>query len=104
MRDRASYAFALVSVAAALEVGDDGKIRDVRLALGGVAHRPWRAHAAEAVLRGAPADEKTFRQAAEAELAAARPLRDNGFKIELARRTIVAVLAQLAAGRTGGRA
>jgi xanthine dehydrogenase YagS FAD-binding subunit len=99
VRDRSSYAFALVSVAAALEVGADGTIADVRLALGGVAHKPWRAHAAEAVLRGAPADDSTFRRAAEAELTVARPLRDNGFKVELARRTIVAVLSQLAGGR-----
>ena len=104
VRDRSSYAFALVSVAAALELGSDGTIRDVRLALGGVAHKPWRAHAAEAVLRGARAGEATFRQAAEAELAAARPLRDNGFKVELARRTIVAVLGQLAAPTAGGGA
>ena len=61
VRDRSSYAFALVSVAAALELGSDGTIRDVRLALGGVAHKPWRAHAAEAVLRGARAGEATFR-------------------------------------------
>jgi xanthine dehydrogenase YagS FAD-binding subunit len=98
VRDRSSYAFALVSVAAALEVVD-GTIRDVRLVLGGVAHKPWRAHAAEAVLRGARADEPAFRQAAAAELAAARPLRDNGFKVELAKRAIVAVLGQLAGGR-----
>ena len=98
VRDRASFAFALVSVAAALEIGD-GRIRDVRLALGGVAHKPWRAHAAEATLRGAPASEAAFQAAAEAELALARPLRDNGFKVELARRTIVAVLNQLAGGR-----
>ncbi len=104
VRDRSSYAFALVSVAAALELGADGTIRDVRLALGGVAHKPWRAHAAEAVLRGARADEAIFRRAADAELAAARPLRDNGFKIELARRTIVAVLGQLANRPAGGRA
>ena len=104
VRDRSSYAFALVSVAAALELGGDGTIRDVRLALGGVAHKPWRAHAAEAVLRGARADEATFRQAADAELAAAQPLRDNGFKVELARRTIVAVLGQLAAHQAGGGA
>ena len=103
VRDRSSYAFALVSVAAALEVGD-GTIRDVRLALGGVAHKPWRAHAAEATLRGGRPSEALFRRAAEAELAAARPLRDNGFKVELARRTIVAVLSQLAAQPTGGRA
>jgi xanthine dehydrogenase YagS FAD-binding subunit len=94
VRDRASYAFALVSVAAAIEVAD-GQIGDVRIALGGVAHRPWRASAAEAALRGAPATLAAFRAAAEAELADARPLRDNGFKIELAKRTIVAVLAEL---------
>ena len=95
VRDRASYAFALVSVAAALDVAD-GKIADVRLALGGVAPKPWRAYKAEAVLRGQPAGEAAFRGAAEAEIADARPLRDNGFKVELAERTIVAVLASLA--------
>lgn len=95
VRDRSSYAFALVSVAAALEV-ESGRIRDVRLALGGVAHKPWRATKAEAALRGALANEASFAAAAEAELADAVPLRDNGFKIDLARRTIVAVLAQLA--------
>lgn len=95
VRDRASYAFALVSVAAALEVAD-GKIADVRLALGGVAHKPWRAWKAEEALRGRPATADAFRAAAEAELAEARPLRDNGFKIELAKRTMTAVLAELA--------
>jgi len=95
VRDRSSYAFALVSVAAALDV-EDGQIRDVRLALGGVAHKPWRATKAEALLRGSSADGKAFAAAAEAELADAVPLRDNGFKIELARRTIVAVLTDLA--------
>ncbi len=104
VRDRSSYAFALVSVAAALEVGADGAIRDVRLALGGVAHKPWRAHAAEAILRGAPADEVAFRTAAAAELSAAQPLRDNAFKVELARRTIIAVLTKLASDQAGGRA
>jgi xanthine dehydrogenase YagS FAD-binding subunit len=103
VRDRSSYAFALVSVAAALEL-EDGTIRDVRLALGGVAHKPWRAHAAEGLLRGRPPSEALFRQASEAELAAARPLRDNSFKVELAKRTIVAVLKQLASNPTGGRA
>jgi xanthine dehydrogenase YagS FAD-binding subunit len=98
VRDRASYAFALVSVAAALEV-EDGRIADVRLALGGVAHRPWRAWTAEAALRGRPADEASFRAAAEAELAQAAPLRDNGFKIELAARTITAVLTELAGAK-----
>jgi xanthine dehydrogenase YagS FAD-binding subunit len=94
VRDRASYAFALISVAAALDV-ENGTIRDVRIALGGVAHKPWRAMSAEAVLRGGPASEQAFHDAAMAELAAATPLRDNGFKIELARRTLVAVLCEL---------
>lgn len=95
VRDRSSYAFALVSVAAALEVRD-GMVKDVRLALGGVAHRPWRAWAAERVLSGGPANAEAFRAAAEAELAGAAPLRDNAFKIELAKRTIVSVLSELA--------
>src|ERR671918_222231 len=94
VRDRASYAFAMVSVAAALEV-EDGAVRNVRLALGGVAHKPWRAREAERVLTGAAARPETFRRAAEAELANARGYRDNSFKIELARRTIVSVLGQL---------
>jgi xanthine dehydrogenase YagS FAD-binding subunit len=97
VRDRASYAFALVSVAAALEV-DGGAVRDVRLALGGVATKPWRARRAEDALRGRPASADSFRAAADAELADARPLRDNGFKVELARRTITAVLEELAGG------
>jgi xanthine dehydrogenase YagS FAD-binding subunit len=95
VRDRSSYAFALVSVAAALDL-DGGVIRDVRLALGGMAHKPWRAAEAEALLRGKPSTTENFRAAAEAELVSAKPLRDNGFKIELARRTIVAVLQELA--------
>jgi xanthine dehydrogenase YagS FAD-binding subunit len=97
VRDRASYAFALVSVAAALEV-EDGVIKNVRLALGGVAHKPWRAWRSEQVLRGAAANSETFLAAADAELADARPLKHNGFKIELARRSIVAVLTELAGG------
>jgi xanthine dehydrogenase YagS FAD-binding subunit len=97
VRDRASYAFALVSVAAALEV-DNGVVREVRLALGGVAHKPWRALGAEAALRGRAATADNFAAAADAELVVARALRDNGFKIELARRTIVAVLGELAGG------
>jgi xanthine dehydrogenase YagS FAD-binding subunit len=96
VRDRASYAFALVSVAAALAVTDDGMVRDVRLALGGVAHKPWRAWRAEAALRGAPATEEAFRRAAEAELAAAQPLPGNAFKVPLARNTIVRTLLDLA--------
>jgi xanthine dehydrogenase YagS FAD-binding subunit len=97
VRDRASYAFALVSVAAALEV-DNGVVREVRLALGGVAHKPWRALGAEAALRERAATADNFAAAADVELADARPLRDNGFKIELVRRTIVAVLGELAGG------
>lgn len=96
VRDRASYAFALVSVAAALDLDADGTIRDARLALGGVAHKPWRAHAAEARLRGERASPALFEAAAETELGQATPLSENGFKIELAKRTIAAVLAGLA--------
>jgi xanthine dehydrogenase YagS FAD-binding subunit len=94
VRDRASYAFALVSVAAALHVRD-GVITDVRLALGGVAAKPWRAHEAERVLLGAEATEEVFRRAADAELAAAAGLPGNTFKIELARRTVVATFQEL---------
>src|SRR5439155_6985587 len=86
--DRASYAFALVSVAAALDV-EGGVVRDVRLALGGVAPRPWRALSAEAVLRGAPATEDVFGRAAEAELADAQALPGNAYKVPLARNLIV---------------
>lgn len=98
VRDRASYAFALVSVAAALDV-QDGKVNDVRIALGGVAHKPWRAHKAEAAMLGGPASAAAFGNAAGAELADAVPLQDNAFKIELARRTIVAVLSELQGGK-----
>jgi xanthine dehydrogenase YagS FAD-binding subunit len=95
VRDRTSYAFALVSVAAALQVAPDGTINAVRLALGGVGTKPWRAREAERILLGAPAAEETFRRAADAELAAAAGLPGNTFKIDLARRTIVAVLRRL---------
>ena len=95
VRDRASYAFALVSIAAALDVAD-GDVRDVRVALGGVAHKPWRATTAEEALRGAPATEESFRAAAEAELADARPLAGNAFKVPLARNVIVRTLLDLA--------
>jgi xanthine dehydrogenase YagS FAD-binding subunit len=94
VRDRSSYAFALVSVAAALELDGD-VIAGARLALGGVAPKPWRAWRAEEALRGRPATEMTFLQAADAELADARPLAGNAFKVDLARRTIAAVLQQL---------
>jgi xanthine dehydrogenase YagS FAD-binding subunit len=95
VRDRASYAFALVSIAAALKLDGD-RIADVRIALGGVAHKPWRALKAEAVLRNGPATQAAFRAAAAAELTVAVPLRDNSFKVELAARLIIAVLGDLA--------
>ena len=95
VRDRASYAFALISVAAMLDVAD-GVVRDVRVALGGVAHKPWRAFKLEAALKGQPATADSFRAAAAAEMADAKPLSDNGFKIALAQRTMVAVLESLA--------
>ena len=94
VRDRASYAFALVSVAAVVDIGD-ATVRDARIALGGIAHKPWRATRAEEVLRGAPATEETFRRAADAELATAQPLPDNAFKVPLARNTLVSVLRDL---------
>jgi xanthine dehydrogenase YagS FAD-binding subunit len=99
VRDRASYAFALVSVAAVLEV-EAGQVKAVRIALGGVAHKPWRASRAEAALTGAAANEAAFRAAAEAELASARGLRDNGFKIDLAKRVITHTLTKLLSGET----
>ena len=95
VRDRASYAFALVSVAAALET-ENGAIRNVRLALGGVAHKPWRAYAAENAMAGAKATRETFERAAEAELSAARGYGDNDFKIELAKRVVTSVFSELA--------
>jgi xanthine dehydrogenase YagS FAD-binding subunit len=91
VRDRASYAFALVSVAAALDLRD-GVVRDTALALGGVAHRPWRVAAAEAALIGKPLDDASIAAAAEQLLAGARPLRHNAFKVELARRSIARAL------------
>lgn len=95
IRDRASFAFALVSVAAALNVAN-GQVRDVRLAFGGVAHKPWRATTAERNLRGAPATMASFRAAAEAELQAADALPDNQFKIPMAREALASTLAELA--------
>jgi xanthine dehydrogenase YagS FAD-binding subunit len=97
VRDRASYAFALVSVAAALDLDSSKKIKTVRLALGGVAHKPWRAYKAEKELVGKNADEKTFGAAAEAELAAAKGYKYNSFKIELAKRAIVRALTNVTA-------
>ncbi|OBF25509.1 xanthine dehydrogenase family protein subunit M [Mycobacterium sp. ACS4331] len=97
VRDRASYAFALTSVAAEL-VTEDGTITSARLALGGVAHKPWRAHRAEQSLQGRPASEDTFRAAADKELEQANPLPGNEFKVELTRRAIVATLLRLVEG------
>ncbi|MDH6455563.1 xanthine dehydrogenase YagS FAD-binding subunit [Streptomyces sp. SAI-119] len=94
VRERASYAFAIGSVAAALDLRD-GVVRDVRLAFGAVASRPWRATAAERVLTGAPADAETFAAAADAELAAAKPLPHNAYKVTLMRNLVVAVLTEL---------
>jgi xanthine dehydrogenase YagS FAD-binding subunit len=94
VRDRASYAFAVTSVAAAVEVRD-GTVADCRIAFGGLAHVPWRAERAEAVLRGAPAREDAFARAADEELAQAQPLRDNAFKVGLARNLMVRVLSEL---------
>ena len=95
VRDRASYAFALVAVAAAIDVRD-GVVHDVRIALGGVAHKPWRASRAEQALRGAEPTEERFGRAADAELDRAAPLPANAFKVALARTTIVRTLLELA--------
>lgn len=95
VRERASYAFAIGSVAAALDIRD-GVVHDARLAFGAVASRPWRAHTAERALIGAPATAETYAAAAEAELAAARPLPHNGYKVTLMRNLTVAVLSELA--------
>ncbi|MFZ0424407.1 MAG: xanthine dehydrogenase family protein subunit M [Xanthobacteraceae bacterium] len=97
VRERTSYAFAVVSAAAALRF-EDGKIAEARLALGGVAPKPWRAREAEQMLAGAPAGEPLFRRAAEAALAEAKASGDNAFKIELARRIVVRALSLAAAG------
>jgi xanthine dehydrogenase YagS FAD-binding subunit len=91
VRDRASYAFALVAVASALEL-DGSTIKQARVVLGSVAHKPWRSHEAEAALSGKPASEQSYRQAAEAALADAKPLAHNAYKVELAKRAIVRAL------------
>jgi xanthine dehydrogenase YagS FAD-binding subunit len=96
-RDRQSYAFALVSVAAGLEMDGD-TIRSAGLALGGVAHKPWRSKEAEAALTGKAASAETFRRAADAALAGAHGYRDNTFKVELAKQCVVRALAQAAKG------
>ncbi|MGW9173951.1 FAD binding domain-containing protein [Streptomyces decoyicus] len=94
VRERASYAFAIGSIAAALEV-QDGVIREVRLAFGAVASRPWRAREAERALTGGPADAAAFAAAADAELAAAETLPHNGYKVTLMRNLVVAMLTEL---------
>ena len=96
VRDRASYAFALVSVAAALEV-EDGKIRTARVALGGVAHKPWRSKEAEEALVGEKPGNEIFKTAAAAAMKGAKGYKYNAFKIELAKRTIVRALSELSA-------
>jgi xanthine dehydrogenase YagS FAD-binding subunit len=96
VRDRASYAFALASAAVALDLRN-GTIRDARVALGGVATKPWRAREAERLLIGHPSSEATFRAAADAALAGAIPRRHNAFKVELAKRTIVRALTRVGA-------
>ena len=97
IRDRASYAFALISVAASLELDGD-VIRGARLALGGVAHKPWRDKAAENVLIGKPVSRDSFAAAADALLADAEPLEHNAFKVKLARRAIIRALSDAAVG------
>jgi xanthine dehydrogenase YagS FAD-binding subunit len=97
VRERTSYAFAVVSAAAALRI-ENGTIAEARLALGGVAAKPWLARAAEQVLAGTRADAALFRRAAEAALADAKPSGDNGFKIELARRVVARALSLASAG------
>lgn len=98
LRDRASFAFALVSVAAALELDEGGQIRQARIALGGVAHKPWRRADVEASLVGQPATPEHFAAAAELLLKDAQPLAHNAFKVELARRAVVRALSTAARG------
>jgi len=102
VRERASFAFAIASVAAVLAV-DDGVVTDVRLALGAVAPMPWRARVAEEVLRGGPADEASFRRAIGRELEAAEPLRDNAYKVPLVANVVVRTLVDLATAPEAGR-
>ncbi|MEI9983529.1 MAG: FAD binding domain-containing protein [Aliidongia sp.] len=97
VRDRTSYAFAVVSAAAALRI-EGSRIAEARIALGGVALKPWRARAAEAALAGVAPDKPAFRRAAEAALADAKPSGDNAFKIELAKRIVTRALLLAAAG------
>ena len=91
VRDRASYEFALCSAAVALDI-QNGTIRNTRIALGGVGTKPWRSMEAERTLIGATANEDMFRKAAEVAMAGAHPNKDNAYKIELAKRTLVRAL------------
>jgi xanthine dehydrogenase YagS FAD-binding subunit len=99
LRDRLSYAFALVSVAVVLAVDQAGLVSEARIALGGVAHKPWRVYAAEALLRGAVPSPDLFGQVAKRLIEGAAGQGANDFKIELARRAIVRALRQAAAAR-----
>jgi xanthine dehydrogenase YagS FAD-binding subunit len=101
VRDRASYAFALVSVAVAVDL-DGGAIRDVRIALGGVAHKPWRAPESESMLRGQAVTPELLARAGEAAVRGAQPQRDNAFKVELAQRAVVRAL-QTVIRKSGGK-
>lgn len=94
VRDRASYAFALVSVATALDI-ENGIIRGARVVMGGVAHKPWRSVAAEEILVGAKVNQETFRAAAEAAVKGAQPQKHNKFKVEMAKRAIVRSLTEV---------
>ena len=97
VRDRTTYAFALVSVAAALDI-QNNTIQQARVAMGGVAHKPWRSMTAEEILVGKPANEETFRQAAETALSGAQTYEHNAFKVELGKRAIVKALSTITAG------
>ena len=103
VRDRNSYAFALVSVAAVLDIDAGGTIRHARLALGGVAHKPWRVVAAEKVLEGKKPGEAAYREAAEIVVRGAVPHHYNAFKVELARRSVVRALKTAAGLRKRGK-
>jgi xanthine dehydrogenase YagS FAD-binding subunit len=102
VRERTSFAFALVSLAAVLDLHDDHTVGGVRLALGGVAHRPWRATRAEQALLGARADATNFRAAIDRELESATPLAHNAYKVPLARNLVVSTLEALAVDREPG--
>jgi xanthine dehydrogenase YagS FAD-binding subunit len=103
VRDRAQYAFALVSVAVGLDI-KNGKIEAARLAMGGVAHKPWRSLDAEKILTGAQANAQTFKAAAEAALMGAAPQKHNAFKIEMAKRAVARILNEVANRKAGGAA